>query len=62
VKESGLAASMGEARRLIQQNGVSINDQKPAVGQTYAREDALPDLGAFKIQKGKKSIVLLKPV
>ncbi len=62
VKDAGFAASLGEARRLIQGAGASINDAKPAVGQTYTREDALPDLGAFKVQKGKKTIVLLKPV
>jgi tyrosyl-tRNA synthetase len=47
---------------LIEQNGVSINDAKPSVGQVYARGDVLPDLGAFKVQKGKKTIVLVKPV
>ncbi len=62
VKDAGFATSMGDARRLIQGGGASINDAKPAVGQTYARGDVLPDLGAFKVQKGKKSIVLLKPV
>jgi len=62
VKDAGFASSMGEARRLIQGAGASINDAKPAVGQTYTREDVLADLGAFKVQKGKKSIILLKPV
>jgi tyrosyl-tRNA synthetase len=62
VRESGLAASLGEARRLIQQNGVMINNARPQVGQLYRREDVLADLGAFKVQKGKKSILLVKPV
>jgi tyrosyl-tRNA synthetase len=62
VQASGLEKSLSAARRLIEQNGVSINDAKPSVGQVYARGDVLPDLGAFKVQKGKKTIVLVKPV
>jgi tyrosyl-tRNA synthetase len=62
VQASGLEKSLSAARRLIDGSGVSINDAKPSVGQLYARADALPDLGAFKVQKGKKTIVLVKPV
>ena len=62
VKEADLASSMREARDLIQGGGIRINDEKPEVGQRYKRADVLPELGAFKVQKGKKSIVLVKPV
>ncbi|MDB5475292.1 MAG: tyrosine--tRNA ligase [Phenylobacterium sp.] len=62
VKEAGLASSMREARDLIQGGGIRINDEKPLVGQYYARSDALANLGAFKVQKGKKTIVLAKPI
>ncbi len=62
VKEVGLATSLGEARRLIQQNGIQINDKRPDVGQFYTREQVIPELGAFKIQRGKKDIKLLKPI
>jgi tyrosyl-tRNA synthetase len=62
VKESGLASSMREARDLINGGGIRINDEKPVVGQYFKRTDVLPELGAFKVQKGKKSIVLVKPI
>jgi tyrosyl-tRNA synthetase len=59
----GLAKSVSEARRLIEQNGVLINDVRPTgPRQEYERGDVVAELGAFKIQKGKKEIKLLKPV
>jgi tyrosyl-tRNA synthetase len=62
VKEAGLAASMREARDLINGGGIQINDAKPAVGDYYERDQVLAELGAFKVQKGKKKIVLVKPI
>jgi tyrosyl-tRNA synthetase len=62
VKEAGLASSMREARDLIAGGGIQINDQKPAVGDYFERSQILAGLGAFKVQKGKKKIVLVKPV
>ncbi len=62
VKEVGLAASLGEARRLIQQSGIQINGVRPEVGKHYNRDQIDPELGAFKIQKGKKDVKLLKPI
>jgi tyrosyl-tRNA synthetase len=53
---------MREARDLINGGGIQINDQKPTVGQMFARTDILSDVDAFKVQKGKKKIVLVKPV
>ena len=62
VKEAGLASSLREARDLIVGGGIQINDQKPGVGDYFERSDALADRGAFKVQKGKKTIVLVKPI
>jgi tyrosyl-tRNA synthetase len=62
VKEAGLATSMREARDLIGGGGIQINDAKPAVGDFYERDQVIAELGAFKVQKGKKKIVLVRPV
>ena len=48
----GLAASNGEARRLIQQGGVSIDDEKITDPAFTVTADALKD--GVKIRKGKK--------
>ena len=48
----GLAGSNSEARRLVQQGGVFVNDEKvPAVNVTYTAEDLKTGL---KLRKGKK--------
>ena len=48
-----LAPSKGEARRLVQQGGVSVNDQKVAdIDQKFSRELFLGD--GVIIKKGKK--------
>jgi len=62
VKEAGLANSLGEARKLIANGGVSINDQRMASDDKHTYDQLLPDLQAFKVQVGKKKIVLVKPV
>jgi tyrosyl-tRNA synthetase len=62
VKEAGLATSMREARDLIGGGGIQINDAKPAVGDLYKRDQVIAELAAFKVQKGKKKIVLVKPI
>jgi tyrosyl-tRNA synthetase len=62
VKEAGLATSMREARDLIGGGGIQINGAKPAVGDFYERDQVIAELGAFKVQKGKKKIVLVKPI
>ncbi|HTQ12809.1 MAG TPA: tyrosine--tRNA ligase [Rhizomicrobium sp.] len=66
LKASGLASSLGDARRKIAENGntaVKINDMVISdpkamfeAGQADART------GAFKVQYGRKKIVLVKPV
>ena len=49
----GLAASRGEARRLIQQGGVSVNDQKITdIDAKWASTDCVGD--GLVIKKGKK--------
>ncbi len=62
VKEAGLAGSLGEARRLIAGGGVSINDRRMTSDEMLSYDRLLPELGAFKVQVGKKKIVLVKPV
>ncbi|MBQ3602136.1 MAG: tyrosine--tRNA ligase [Lachnospiraceae bacterium] len=47
----GLVASKGEARRLIQQGGVSVNEEKVAV-EAKITEEQLSE--SIKIRKGKK--------
>ncbi|MFN9849899.1 MAG: tyrosine--tRNA ligase [Alphaproteobacteria bacterium] len=61
VKEAGLAASLGEARKLIANGGVAINDQRMIADEKHTYDQLLPDLQAFKVQVGKKKIVLVKP-
>ena len=49
----GLAASKGEARRLVQQGGVTVNDEKvPAIETTFGSEQFTGD--GVIIKKGKK--------
>ncbi len=62
VALSGLVSSQSEARRKIAEGAIRINDQKiddPDALRPWTDVD--PDLGAFKVQLGKKKIVLLKP-
>ena len=49
--KAGLCASNGEARRLIQQGGVMVNDEKAEVSASYAPEAFAEGL---IIKKGKK--------
>lgn len=53
LMETGLAASRSEARRLVQQGGISINDEKIAAIETVVTLDYLVD-GQMIIKKGKK--------
>ncbi len=58
--EAKLAASKGEARRLIQQGGASVNDSKVgAPDQTVSDSDFTKD-GYIKLSAGKKKHVLVK--
>ncbi len=62
MRRAGLAASNGEARRLIRQGGGRINDR--AVGdetRTVTLDDLNPD-GAIKLSAGKKRHALVRAV
>ncbi|MDP2763203.1 MAG: S4 domain-containing protein, partial [Brevundimonas sp.] len=63
LKWSGLAPSIGQARKKIENEGVWINDElvrDPA--RPYALEDVDPELGAFRVRLGKRGqIVLVRP-
>ena len=62
LKGAGLATSLSDARRKIAEKAVKINDQ-PIVDpqQRFRATDIDPQIGAFKVQYGKKKIVLVKP-
>ncbi len=51
--KTGMLSSKGEARRLVQQNGLSINDQKYTDVNGIVTEDMFTDKGMI-IKKGKK--------
>jgi tyrosyl-tRNA synthetase len=59
VREAGLAASNGEVRRLVQQAGVSIDDEvvRDAAGSVDAQPGTI-----IKVSKGKKQHVLVHVV
>jgi tyrosyl-tRNA synthetase len=59
VREAGLAASNGEVRRLVQQSGVSIDDE--IVRDATGSVDAMPGT-VIKVSKGKKQHVLVHVV
>ena len=50
----GLCSSNGEARRLIQQGGVTLNDKRVVDIDTQLEQDSLVGEGVI-IKKGKKS-------
>lgn len=52
LTEEKVFASKGEGKRLMQQNGVSLNDEKVAVDRLLAQEDFTD--GACLVKKGKK--------
>ena len=63
LKASQLAGSLSDARRKIAEGAVRINDQLIGDPQLWFRKtDVDPQTGAFKVQYGKKKIVLVKPV
>jgi len=62
LKASGLASSLGDARRKIAEGAVKINDKPISDSKRlFGKEDVDQETGAFKVQYGKKKIVLLKP-
>jgi tyrosyl-tRNA synthetase len=58
--QSGLAASKGEARRLIKGGGARINDA-PVAGETQTATEAdLSSDGAIKLSAGRKRHALVR--
>jgi tyrosyl-tRNA synthetase len=62
VKEAGLASSLSDARRKIAEGAVKINDVAISdASQKFSKTMIDQDLGAFKVQYGRKKIILVKP-
>jgi len=62
VASTGLVTSKSEARRKIAEGAVRINDSRVSDPVEIRRwSDVHPELGVFKVQLGKKRIVLIKP-
>ena len=59
--QAGFAASKGEARRLIRQNGLRLNDEPIADEAASVTTADLRD-GAAKLSAGRKRHVLVRPV
>ncbi|MBR6736585.1 MAG: tyrosine--tRNA ligase [Oscillospiraceae bacterium] len=55
VKAAGFAASNGEARRLIQQGGLTINDEKVTDPNAKFGADVFAEKGFIVVKKGKKA-------
>jgi tyrosyl-tRNA synthetase len=60
--KAGVASSNGEARRLIQNNGLKINDATVSDPAATIAESDVATSGAIKVSSGKKKHVLVKPV
>jgi len=62
LKASGLASSLGDARRKIAEGAVKINDNPISDSkQMFNKGNVDRDTGKFKVQYGKKKIVLVEP-
>jgi tyrosyl-tRNA synthetase len=57
-----LATSKGEARRLIRQGGIRVNDQLVSDELARLSDSDLSATGVIKISAGKKRHILVKPV
>ena len=55
---TGIFASRGEARRMVKDNGVSINKEKVGEDKTISTSDLLKDKYIL-VQKGKKNYYLV---
>jgi tyrosyl-tRNA synthetase len=55
LKAAGFAASNGEARRLIQQGGIAINDEKVTDPAAKLARETFADKGYVVVKKGKKA-------
>ncbi len=61
VAESGLLKSKGEARRMLKQNALYVNDQRASDGRVVNENDLLPS-GVVVLRKGKRDYLLVKIV
>ena len=59
--KAGVAASNGEARRLIQNSGLKINDATVSDPAANVTASDASSSGAIKVSSGKKKHVLVKP-
>ena len=62
VKAAGFAKSLSEASRHMAGNAVRVNDELITEDRLHEYAELLPEFGAFKVQFGKKKIVLVKPI
>jgi tyrosyl-tRNA synthetase len=62
LKEAGLSASNGEARRLIQGGGARVNDAKVEDETRVLDLGALNSDGVIKLTAGKKRHVIVRPI
>ncbi|HEY8948530.1 MAG TPA: tyrosine--tRNA ligase [Rhizomicrobium sp.] len=60
--KAGVASSNGEARRLIQNSGLKINDAAVSDAAANVSASDATSSGAIKVSSGKKKHVLVKPV
>jgi tyrosyl-tRNA synthetase len=60
--KAGLAASNGEARRLIQGGGAKVNDAAVTDERASLTADQVNEDGVIKLSLGKKRHVLIRPV
>ena len=60
--KAGLAASNGEARRLVAGGGLKVNDQTVSDEKAQVASTDVTSDGIIKLSLGKKKHVLLKPV
>jgi tyrosyl-tRNA synthetase len=63
LKGSRLASSLSDARRKIDEKAVRVNDRLiERHDERFEKTDVDPETGAFKVQYGKKKIVLVRPI
>jgi len=61
LRAAELVGSNGEARRKIGEGAVRVNDRVVSQDSQHAHTETLPEVGAFKVQVGKKRIALVRP-
>ncbi len=57
LKETGLSPSNSEARRSVEQGGVTINGEKVEDPKLMIREDSFKEDGTLILRRGKKKVV-----